>query len=202
MTSLIIYTPSGPRVVVAMTWDAYEADAYAFIANVGSIVYSTILEPPANARYEVPRTTLSVDVGSSPRITIPITNAGSDAWNGSGVGSYRLIWEMRDSQRHFVHSKAMCWVAIDRGIRLAEDTGRPAPLERWRALRDEIHGTVTALGVDRARGCFVQAFGSNDLDAAVLRLPAVGFVAWERHRFSSRTTRRCQRRARPPTRSR
>src|SRR5207249_1432694 len=79
----IIYTPSGPRGVVAMTWDAYEAETYAFIANVGSIVYSTILEPPANARYEVPRTTLSVDVGSSPRITIPITNAGSDAWNGS-----------------------------------------------------------------------------------------------------------------------
>ena len=85
-----------------MTWDAYEADAYAFIANVGSIVYSTILEPPANARYEVPRTTLSVDVGSSPRITIPITNAGSDAWNGSGVGSYRLIWEMRDSKNTLV----------------------------------------------------------------------------------------------------
>src|SRR5712691_10168598 len=98
----IIYTPSGPRVVVAMTWDAYEADAYAFIANVGSIVYSTVLEPPANARYEVPRTTLSVDVGSSPRITVPITNTGSDAWNGSGVGSYRLIWEMRDSKNALI----------------------------------------------------------------------------------------------------
>jgi beta-lactamase class A len=98
----IIFTPSGPRVVVVMTWDAYEADAHAFIANVGSIVYSTVLEPPANARYDVPRSTLSVDVGSSPRITVPITNAGSDPWNGSGVGSFRLIWELRDSKNALI----------------------------------------------------------------------------------------------------
>ena len=94
----IIFTPSGPRVVVAMTWDAYEADAYAFIANVASVVYSAVLEPPANARYDVPRTVMSVDTGSSARITVPITNAGSETWNGSGPGSFRLIWEIRDSR--------------------------------------------------------------------------------------------------------
>lgn len=94
----IIFTPSGPRVVVAMTWDAFDADAYAFIANVGSIVYSALLEPPANARYDVPRTVTSVDTGSSPRITVPITNAGSVTWSVSGPGAVRLIWEMRDSK--------------------------------------------------------------------------------------------------------
>jgi beta-lactamase class A len=94
----IIFTPSGPRVVVAMTWDAFDADAYAFIANVGSIVYSALLEPPANARYEVPRTVTSVDTGSSSRITVPITNAGSATWSASGPGAVRLIWEMRDSK--------------------------------------------------------------------------------------------------------
>ncbi|MDP9251784.1 MAG: class A beta-lactamase-related serine hydrolase [Chloroflexota bacterium] len=98
----IIFTPAGPRVVVAMTWDAYDADAYAFIANVASIVYSTLLEPPANARYDVPRTVLSADTGSAPRITIPITNAGSETWNASGAGSFRLIWEMRDSKEALV----------------------------------------------------------------------------------------------------
>jgi beta-lactamase class A len=91
----IIFTPSGPRVVVAMTWDAFDADAYAFIANVASTVYSTLLEPPANARYEVPRSVVSVDIGSSPRITIPITNAGSEPWSSAGP---RLTWEMRDSK--------------------------------------------------------------------------------------------------------
>jgi beta-lactamase class A len=94
----IIFTPSGPRVVVAMTWDAFDADAYAFIANVGSIVYSALLEPPANARYEVPRTVTSVDTGSSSRITVPITNAGNATWSASGPGAVRLIWEMRDSK--------------------------------------------------------------------------------------------------------
>ena len=91
----IIFTPSGPRVVVAMTWDAFDADAYAFIANVASTVYSTLLEPPANARYDVPRTVVSADIGSAPRITIPITNVGSDAWSIAGP---RLVWEMRDSK--------------------------------------------------------------------------------------------------------
>ncbi len=94
----IIFTPSGPRVVVAMTWDADDADAYSFIANVGSIVYSTVLEPPANARYDVPRTVTIVDTGSSPRITVPITNTGTSTWTSNGPGSVRLIWEMRDSK--------------------------------------------------------------------------------------------------------
>ena len=94
----VIFTPSGPRVVVAMTWDAFDADAYAFIANVGSVVYSTLLEPPANARYDVPRTITSVDTGSPARITVPVTNAGSAPWSASGPGAVRLIWEMRDSK--------------------------------------------------------------------------------------------------------
>ena len=94
----IIFTPSGPRVVVVMTWDAFDADAYDFIANVGAVVYSTLLEPRANARYDVPRTVLSVDTGSSPLITVPITNAGSAPWTSTGPASIRLIWEMRDSK--------------------------------------------------------------------------------------------------------
>ena len=91
----IIFTPSGPRVVVAMTWDAFDAEAYAFIANVASTVYSALLEPPANARYDVPRTVVSADIGSSPRITVPITNVGSAPWSSA---SPRLVWEMRDTK--------------------------------------------------------------------------------------------------------
>ena len=102
----IIYTPAGPRVVVAMTWDAYDADAYAFIANVASIVYSTLLEPPANARYDVPRTAISADTGSAPRIIVPITNAGSETWRASGAGSFRLVWEMRDGKEALVATSA------------------------------------------------------------------------------------------------
>jgi beta-lactamase class A len=102
----IIFTPSGPRVVVAMTWDADEADAYAFISNVGSIVYSTLLEPPANARYDVPRTVTSVEAGSSVRITVPITNTGNTGWLSTGPGAVRLAWEMRDSKDAVVATSA------------------------------------------------------------------------------------------------
>jgi beta-lactamase class A len=102
----IIFTPSGPRVVVAMTWDADEPDAYAFISNVGSIVYSALLEPPANARYDVPRSVLSVDTESSQRVTVPITNVGNTGWLSTGPGAVRLTWEMRDSKDVVVATSA------------------------------------------------------------------------------------------------
>src|SRR5512142_2883829 len=92
----IIFTPSGPRVVVAMTWDDYEADANAFIANVGSLVYAAVLEPPANARFAVPRTAILADTSAKLRVTIGVTNVGSTSWSTSGPGSVGLIWELDD----------------------------------------------------------------------------------------------------------
>src|SRR5690348_4442796 len=100
----IIYTPFGPRVVVAMTWDAYDDEAVPFIASVGSIVYSAVLEPPANARYAVPRTAVSADTDSHVRVTITVTNAGTNTWAASGGGSFGLIWEMRDDSNALVSS--------------------------------------------------------------------------------------------------
>lgn len=87
------------------------------------------------------------------------------------------IWEMRGRPQHFVHSKVMCWAALDRGLRLAEATGRAAPVERWATARAAIRQAVEERGVCPERGVFVQAFGSGDLDAAALLIPTVGFVA-------------------------
>ncbi|MBV9538524.1 MAG: glycoside hydrolase family 15 protein [Acidisphaera sp.] len=86
------------------------------------------------------------------------------------------IWEVRGGSRQFTHSKVMAWVALDRSIRTAEDFRVEAPLERWRALRDEMHRTVCAQGFDAELGAFVQSFGSKDLDAACLLIPLVGFL--------------------------
>jgi beta-lactamase class A len=94
----IIYTKSGPRVVVAMTWDAFDEDAASFISSVGSLVYSANLEPAANARYQVSRTAIGVEVGSESRVTVPITNTGTRAWTSTGAGAIGLIWELRDGQ--------------------------------------------------------------------------------------------------------
>ena len=86
------------------------------------------------------------------------------------------IWERRGPRFHYVFSKVMCWVAFDRGIKSAVLLGADAPLDRWRAIRDTIHAEVCAHGFDGAANSFVVAYGSKDLDASLLLLPAVGFL--------------------------
>lgn len=88
------------------------------------------------------------------------------------------IWEMRDAPAHFVHSKAMCWVAIDRGMRLAERRGLAAPLARWAAARDAVRAAIDRHGMCPRRGAFCQAFGEDRPDAALLLLPQFGYVAY------------------------
>lgn len=89
----------------------------------------------------------------------------------------RGIWEWRGEPRHFVHSKALAWSAIDKGIRIAEDTDRPVP-DHWSSACQEIREAIESRGYDEGRGTFVQAFECADLDAALLRLPSVGFLDW------------------------
>jgi GH15 family glucan-1,4-alpha-glucosidase len=85
------------------------------------------------------------------------------------------IWEVRGPRRHFVHSKVMAWVAFDRAYR-ATALGLPGPGERWRETAGRIHAEVCRRGFDQARGAFTQAYGSPELDAAVLLIPEVGFL--------------------------
>jgi GH15 family glucan-1,4-alpha-glucosidase len=92
------------------------------------------------------------------------------------------IWEWRGEPRHFVHSKALTWSALDRGIRLGEDCGKEVP-ERWREEREEIRASVEQNGYDEERGVFRMDYDHDDLDAALLRLPAAGFLSWEDERM-------------------
>jgi GH15 family glucan-1,4-alpha-glucosidase len=86
------------------------------------------------------------------------------------------IWERRGDGRHYVSSKVMTWVAFDRAIKSAEKFGFKAPLERWRALRDDICRDVCERGFDAGQNAFVESYGSQWLDASILLLPAVGFL--------------------------
>jgi GH15 family glucan-1,4-alpha-glucosidase len=86
------------------------------------------------------------------------------------------LWEIRGASRHFVYSKVMCWVAYDRGIRMAEEFGLPGPVEHWRRIRGRIHREVCDNGYDAERGTFTQSYGSTDLDASLLLIPQVGFL--------------------------
>jgi GH15 family glucan-1,4-alpha-glucosidase len=84
------------------------------------------------------------------------------------------LWEVRGAPRDFVHSKVMCWVAADRMVRGARAHRLPGPVDRWAALRDTVRAEVLEKGV--VDGRFVQAYGSTELDAALLLIPRVGFL--------------------------
>ena len=95
-----------------------------------------------------------------------------EAWHEPDDG----IWEIRGERRHFVHSKAMAWVAFDRAVRTVEEQGLDGPVDRWRALRDEIHAEVCEPATTPKLGSFTQSYGSTELDASLLMLPLVGFL--------------------------
>ena len=86
------------------------------------------------------------------------------------------IWEMRGGPRQFTYSKMMCWVAFERAILLAEQLNYNAPVDHWKKIRDEIHKQVCAHGFSKKKNSFVQEYGSEELDASLLLMPAVGFL--------------------------
>jgi GH15 family glucan-1,4-alpha-glucosidase len=86
------------------------------------------------------------------------------------------IWEVRGGSKHFVHSKLMAWVAVDRAIKDAKKAGVEAPRERWKQLRSRIAADINEKGFDERRNTFTQFYGSAELDAALLMMPLVGFL--------------------------
>jgi GH15 family glucan-1,4-alpha-glucosidase len=86
------------------------------------------------------------------------------------------IWEIRGPRRHFTHSKVMAWVALDRAIKAVELMGHDGPVDRWRAVRRELHDEVCREGYDSGRDSFVQFYGADHLDASLLQIPLVGFL--------------------------
>jgi GH15 family glucan-1,4-alpha-glucosidase len=113
------------------------------------------------------------------RFLVSVIDQAAQRWSDPDSG----LWEWPGKPDHFVHSKVMCWAALDRGIRLAEECMRLAPTRRWAKARDQARRAVERRGIDRKRGVFVQAFDRPDLDAALLLLPTVEFVDWADERM-------------------
>ncbi len=110
---------------------------------------------------------------------IEVVNAAATLWPTPDRG----IWEMRADPRHFVYSKAMCWAALDRGIKLAEELGLEAPLEHWRQNRADVRRAIEERGYDKERGVFIQAFDWPASDSALLLLPSIGFIDYDDERM-------------------
>ncbi|MDB4944190.1 MAG: hypothetical protein JWP97_3724 [Labilithrix sp.] len=96
-----------------------------------------------------------------------------DHWDQPDDG----IWEIRGKSQHFTYSKLMCWVAIDRGLRLADKRSFPADRAKWSKARDEIYMAIMNKGWSEERQTFVQSFGSDAIDASTLMMPLVFFMS-------------------------
>jgi len=98
------------------------------------------------------------------------------------------IWEIRGEPRHFTYSKLMCWMALDRAVEMADVLPPDAPLDTWASARDEIQSAILRDGWSDAAGAYTQSFGSDALDASVLMMPIVGFVAADDPRMDQTIT--------------
>ena len=171
----IMYGVAGERRLseFELPWlDGYEGSQPVRVGNAASgqlqlDVYGEVLDCFYQARVHG----LPVDPQGW-RIQLGLLDHLEEAWREPDDG----IWEIRGGRRHFVHSKAMAWVAFDRAVRSVEDYGFEGPVDRWRAVRDEIHGDVCERGFDADLGSFTQSYGSPELDASLLLLPLVGFL--------------------------
>jgi GH15 family glucan-1,4-alpha-glucosidase len=150
----------------------YEASSPVRIGNAASAqpqldVYGEVIDALTRAR----------EAGGA-----PIEHAGAvllatlewleEGWHNTDAG----IWEVRGPERHFTHSKVMAWVAFDRALRMAEEYGTSGPVDRWYAIRDEIHAEVLERAWSEQQQAFAQSYGSDELDASVLLMALVGFL--------------------------
>jgi len=171
----IMYGPAGERQLPEFEIDwlpGYEHSAPVRVGNAASRqfqldVYGEIAD--------VLHQTHAVGIAPDPDMW-PIEEAHlrflEDGWHQPDEG----IWEVRGPRRHFTHSKVMAWVAFDRGVKSIEALQLDWDIDRYRALREEVHRQVCEEGFDAERNAFVQCYGSNELDASLLMIPLVGFL--------------------------
>lgn len=172
----IMYGLHGERRLPEMTLDwlaGYEGSKPVRIGNgaAGQLqldVWGEVLDCLA-----LTRTALLRDGDDSWDVQIALMEHLEKAWDRPDNG----LWEMRGPRRHFTHSKVMAWVAADRMVKGVRDFDLPGPADRWETLRDTIHADVMAHGFDAERNTFVQSYGRPELDASLLLIPRVGFLA-------------------------
>ncbi|MEX2535698.1 MAG: glycoside hydrolase family 15 protein [Trueperaceae bacterium] len=104
-----------------------------------------------------------------------VADRAAEVWREPDSG----IWEVRGGPQHFVYSKVMCWVALDRALSLAKRHGLQGDVGRWQREREEIRQVVLEKGYNEDRQSFVQSFGSNSLDASNLLIPVMGFLPFD-----------------------
>jgi GH15 family glucan-1,4-alpha-glucosidase len=175
----IMYGAAGERRLTEweVPWlPGYEGSAPVRIGNAASEQYQLdVYGEVADAFYQSRRSAVAGREEPAWDLSVALLNFLEGGWREPDDG----IWEVRGPRQHFTHSKVMAWVAFDRAVRAVEEYGGPddqTQAAKWSAIRDEIHAEVCAKAYDADRKTFVQAYGSSNLDAALLMMPLVGFV--------------------------
>jgi GH15 family glucan-1,4-alpha-glucosidase len=151
------YENSAPVRIGNAAYKQYQLDIFGEVVNTLFQAREAGMEPATHARNEVAPAMLEfLETG----------------WERPDEG----IWEVRGPRRHFVHSKMMAWVAVDRLIRSAEKGRFTIDIVRWKRLREAIHEQVCRVGFDADMNSFVQYYGGKHLDASILQMPLVGFL--------------------------
>jgi len=115
------------------------------------------------------------------QLIVEIIDFVCDNWKKKGHG----IWEVRSEKQEFLHSQLMCWVAIDRGMKIADDRSFPAPVARWRKCRDEIYEDIYHNFWNEEKQAFVQYRGANVVDASALLIPILRFLSPHEERWQA-----------------
>jgi GH15 family glucan-1,4-alpha-glucosidase len=175
----IMYGPAGERRLTEweVKWlPGYEGSKPVRVGNAASEQFQLdVYGEIADAFYQSRRGALAEDDVEAWNLATALLEFLEHGWKEADEG----IWEVRGPRQHFTHSKVMAWVAFDRAVRMFGEYGEASDevtAARWRALRDEVHTEVSAKAYDADRKTFVQAYGSSNLDAALLMMPLVGFL--------------------------
>jgi GH15 family glucan-1,4-alpha-glucosidase len=174
-----LYGPGGERRLpeLALDWlPGYEGSSPVRVGNEASLqfqldVYGELMDALHLARRD------DLDgsgegEGAAWSLQAKVLDYLEGAWQSPDEG----IWEVRGPRRHFTHSKVLAWVAFDRAVKDVTRFGLEGPVERWKALRQQVHDEVCDQAFDPVRQTFTQSYGSTELDAAVLLIPLVGFL--------------------------
>jgi GH15 family glucan-1,4-alpha-glucosidase len=157
------YEGSAPVRVGNAASDQFQLDVYG--ETLASLALMRGVAPPVRAG-------AAGDPDEAWKLEVAILDFLEGAWHQPDDG----LWEMRGTRQHFTHSKVMAWLGFASAVQSAEQFDLPGPIDRWRSERDEIHAQVCAEAFDPDLGSFTQAYGSKQLDAALLQIPGTGFL--------------------------
>jgi len=166
LSHLTGWRDSAPVRVGNDAWSQHQLDVYGAVLDSAYVLREKLTELDAPTR----------------AFLVAAVDAAAAHWTEDDQG----IWEFRGPARPFLHSKLMCWVALDRGVRLAEHLRvDDTQVSHWTSVRDEIRDTILERGWNESVGAYTQSFDSDELDASVLLLAIVGFLSASDERLTA-----------------